>query len=460
MLNAMTTFEHLDQTAGDAVQDLCDFLRIPSISTQSQHTGDVQASAQWVLNWLTQAGLKAELWPTAGHPAVYVEWLGAPGKPTVLLYGHHDVQPTGELAKWTSPPFEPTIRNGVIYARGSADDKGQVFAQMRAVAGWLKATGQCPVNVKMLIEGEEEIGSPNLPALLQQRKDRLRCDVVALSDSDLYGPGQPCLPLGTRGVFGMEIKVIGPLRDLHSGLYGGSVPNPIAVLVRILAQLHDDRRHIAVPGFYDDVAEVSPLERESWKTLPVDEAHEMAELGCGLTGEEGYSTLERRWMRPTLEFNGITGGYQGPGTNTIVPSWASVKITCRIVPDQDPQRLAKAIEQYVYSLAPQGVRVEVATNQRGTRAYSCDPNHPAMHAAARAFQAVYGKAPLKVRNGATLPILPEFKKILGADSVLLGFCQPNCQAHSPDEFFSMADLNLGTRTAAKFLEEYANERHG
>jgi acetylornithine deacetylase/succinyl-diaminopimelate desuccinylase-like protein len=446
-----------------AVASLCELLRIPSISTDPAHAPDVRRAAQWTADYLSGAGMKTETWPTAGHPAVYGEWLGAgPGAPTVLVYGHHDVQPTGDRSLWSSPPFEPTIRNdGRIVARGAADDKGQFFAQVLAAEAWLRVAGRLPVNVKFLIEGEEEVGSPNLGALLRDKRERLKCDVVVVSDTPVWKPGQPTISLGTRGLMGVEVRVTGPNRDLHSGMYGGSVPNPIAVLARMLANLHDERGRVTVPRFYDDVCEVDPQLRAEWARLGFDDARESQQLGCGMSGEDGFSTLERRWARPTLEFNGVTGGYQGPGSNTIVPSWASAKITCRMVPDQDAAKLADALQEHLRTLAPPSVRVEFLPRKVNSPAYSIEPGHPGLRALSRAFARVYGVEPVRVREGLTLPILPQFKQVLGADTILMGFCDPDCRAHSFDEFFHKDDLLRGARTAAHFFDEYArgfNER--
>ena len=451
--------EHLSTKHGRAVASLCELLRIPSISTDPDHREDVRAAAQWVHKYLSQIGLAAEIWSTAGHPAVFGEWLGAGADaPTVLVYGHHDVQPTGDLSLWSSPPFEPTIKHdGRIVARGSADDKGQFFAQVLAAEAWLGVAERLPVNLKFLIEGEEEVGSPNLGALLRERRERLKCDVVVVSDTPVWKPGQPTISLGTRGLMGVEVRVVGPNRDLHSGMYGGSVPNPIAVLARMLARLHDERGRVTVPGFYDDVREIDAPLRAEWARLGFDDAREAQQLGCGMAGEEGFSALERRWSRPTLEFNGISGGYQGPGSNTIVPSWASAKITCRMVPGQDAAKLAQALQEHLRALAPPTVRVEFLPRKVNSPAYSIDPNHPGLRALARSFKHVYGVDPVRVREGLTLPILPQFKEVLGAETVLMGFCDPDCRAHSFDEFFHKDDLLRGARTAARFLDEYARE---
>jgi acetylornithine deacetylase/succinyl-diaminopimelate desuccinylase-like protein len=399
-------------------------------------------------------GLKTEIWPTPGHPAVFAE-LKSPNANalTLLIYGHHDVQPTGDLSLWSSSPFEPRVdANGRIVARGSADNKGQFFLQILAVEAWLKTVGRLPVNVKFLIEGEEEIGSPNLPGLLEAKREELRCDLVVASDTPVWRVGRPAISLGTRGITGLEVKVTGPNRDLHSGMYGGSVPNPIDVLCRMLAGLHNEQKQVTVPNFYDEVKPIPAGLRAEWARLDADVQDDARKLECSLDGEAGVNTLERRWLRPTLEFNGITGGYQGPGSNTIVPSCASAKITCRLVPDQDPVKIQIALRDHLKSLAPAGVKVEFTLRKIGSPAYSIDANHPALNAAARVFKDVYEVEPVRIREGVTLPILPAFRSILGAETVLLGFCDPECQAHSFDEFFDSRDLLLGARTAARFFD--------
>jgi acetylornithine deacetylase/succinyl-diaminopimelate desuccinylase-like protein len=441
-----------------AVEALCELLRIPSISTRPEHAPDVRRAADWTANYLRRVGLGVEIWETAGHPAVYGEWLGAGGAaPTVLIYGHHDVQPTGDLSLWTSPPFEPRVDpNGRIVARGSADDKGQVFLQILAVESWLRTVGKLPVNIKLLIEGEEEIGSPNLGALLRERRERLKCGLVVVSDTPLWRPGRPAVSLGTRGITGLQIKVTGPNRDLHSGMYGGSVPNPIAALCRMLASLHDERKMVTVPNFYAEVRAIPADLRQEWARLEADVRDDARKLDTSLVGEESFNTLERRWLRPTLEFNGITGGYQGPGSNTIVPSFASAKITCRLVPDQQPDRVQKLVGDHLKSIAPPGVKVEFEYRRMGARPYSVPADHPGLRAAARVLNEVYGVEPVRIREGVSLPILPAFKEVLGADSILLGFCDPECQAHSFDEFFDTDDLIRGARTAARFFQAVAS----
>lgn len=447
---------YLTQSQPAAVDALCELLRIESISTDPAYKPAVAKSVEWTAGYLSEIGLKTEIWPTAGQPAVFAEWNGAPGAPTVLIYGHHDVQPTGDLSKWTSPPFEPRVDStGRIFARGSADNKGQFFLQIRAVEAWLKTAGILPVNVKFLIEGEEEIGSPNLAALLQQKQKQLKCDLVVVSDTPLWRPGKPAISLGTRGITGLEMKVTGPNRDLHSGIFGGSVPNPIAVLCRVLTALHDAQKQVTVPGFYDDVVEMPRELREAWRAMEGEVAHEARDIDCAFSGEAGYSTLEQRWSRPTLEFNGITGGYQGPGSNTIVPSWASAKITCRLVPNQNPERIQQQLAEHLRKLCPPEVKLEFLLRKTGARPYSIDPNHPALAAAAKVLKDVYEVEPVRVREGLSLPILPMFKDILAADTVLLGFCHPACNAHSFDEFFDSVDLLRGARSAARFLAEIA-----
>lgn len=446
---------YLADTHEAAVARLCELLRIPSVSTDPAHAGDLMTSAAWTADHLRRIGLQAEVLNGAARPAVYAESAKHDAtRPTVLIYGHHDVQPPGDESRWASPPFEPRVTpEGRIYARGAADNKGQFFLQLRAVEAWNRVAGATPVNVKVLIEGEEEVGSPSLPALLEAHRRRLACDLVVVSDTPLWQPGRPALSLGTRGITGLEVRVTGPDRDLHSGIYGGSVPNPIAALARMLAGLHDAAGRVNVPGFYDDVRPIPPDLRAHWEQLCHELQATPEPIGCSPAGEQGYNVLERRWLRPTVEFNGITGGYQGPGSNTIVPSWASAKITCRLVPDQHPQRIQTALRDHLQRLAPAGLRVDFLLRESNAAPYSIDRSHPAVAAAERVLTRVYGVPPAWVREGLSLPILPLFKAMLGADTVLLGFCHPACNAHSFDEFFDAGELHRGARVAARFLAE-------
>jgi acetylornithine deacetylase/succinyl-diaminopimelate desuccinylase-like protein len=445
---------YLRDTQSAALGTLCELLRIPSVSTEPQHRHQVTRCADAVAKLLASVGATVETWQTDGCPAVFGRVDVDPRLPSVLIYGHYDVQPAGELARWASPPFEPRISDsGCIYARGAADNKGQFFLQVRAVEAWMRTSGRPPVNVKLLIEGEEEIGSPNLLPLLRDRRDDLACELVVISDTPLWRPGRPALSLGTRGITGLEVIVAGPDRDLHSGMYGGSFPNPIAILSQMLASLHDERGRIAVPGFYDDVKPIPPDLHDEWERLALEIDSEQARFGCRFSGESGFNPLERRWLRPTLEFNGITGGYQGPGSNTIIPSRASAKITCRLVPDQDPDGIQSTLKQRLESLAPPGTKLEFILRRNGARPYSIRADHPALAAAGRVMAEVYGTPPVRVREGLSLPILPMFRNLLGADTVLLGFCDPACNAHSFDEFIDSTDVLRGAQAAARFLGE-------
>lgn len=441
--------EYLRNTSHDAVESLVELLSTPGISTDPNHRNDVCRSGRWVESYLSKLGMRTEWWETPECPAVFAEWTGAgPDAPTVLIYGHHDVQPTGDLARWTSPPFEPRVdASGRIFARGAADNKGQFFLQMRAVEACLRTTGRLPVNVKILIEGEEEIGSPNLGPLLERNRDKLKCDVVVVSDTPLWKPDHPAISLGTRGITGLEVRVTTAERDLHSGIFGGSEPNAIAVLTRMLASLHDDSGRVAVPGFYDQVLPIPDDLRQAWNQLrPTSRG----------TGESGFNVLEQRWLRPTVELNGITGGYQGPGSNTIIPCTASAKITCRLVPDQLPDAIQSLLRDHLTGICPPDAKVDFALRKTGAAPYTISRDHPGIRAAARVLREVYGVDPVVVREGLSLPILPMFKTILGADTLLLGFCDPDCNAHSFDEFFDSKDLLRGSIAAARFLEAYAN----
>jgi acetylornithine deacetylase/succinyl-diaminopimelate desuccinylase-like protein len=445
--------QFLRDTQPRAVTQLCEILRIPSISTDPTSKAAVQQSATWTSAFLKSIGFDATILHTPGCPAVFAHRASKnPHAPTVLIYGHHDVQPTGDLSRWTSPPFEPRVdTSGRIFARGSADNKGQYFLQVRALEALVNVLGDLPVHVKVLIEGEEEIGSPNLVPLLKEHRDKFKCDLGIVSDTPLWRPNRPAISLGTRGITGIEVTLHGANRDLHSGIFGGAFPNPIAELARIIAQLHDRDHRVTVPGFYDGVRDIPGDLRDEWQALSHELETEQADLGCTFTGEAGFSTLEHRWSRPTLEFNGITGGYQGPGSNTIVPACASVKITCRLVPDQDPDEIQSRVKSHVESMGPRGMRIEFKLRKSGARAYSIDEKHPAIAIASRVLTEVYGTRPVRIREGLSLPILPAFREILGADTVLLGFCDPNCQAHSFDEFFDSRDLLRGAQTCARFL---------
>ena len=445
--------EFLRQNSDRFVEELKSFLRIPSVSAVSAHKGDVRKAAEWVRDQLSSAGVSAELVETKGHPIVYGEWLKAPGAPTVLIYGHYDVQPPDPLNEWKTPPFEPEVRDGLIFARGATDDKGQMLTHIKSVEAWLKSGQSLPVNVKFVIEGEEEVGSDNLDVFLEERRAQLKCDVAVVSDTSQYAPGIPAITYGLRGIVACEVTLHGPSTDKHSGVFGGSIANPCNTLAKLLAQLHDDQGRIQVPGFYDDVVELLPEERKQFAALPFDEAAYLKELGSPAAfGEAGYSTIERRWARPTCDINGLTGGYQGEGPKTIVPAKASAKITCRLVPNQKIEPIIAAIEKFLRDRCPPTVRLEFKT-YHGCPATVCDIHSPYMQAAKAAVKIGFGTEPVLIREGGSIPVVGTFKKVLGVDTLLLGWGQNTDNLHGPNEHFSLDSFQRGIHASAALWEQ-------
>jgi acetylornithine deacetylase/succinyl-diaminopimelate desuccinylase-like protein len=446
----------LDQNGARFVDELKELLRIPSVSADPARRPDMQRAAEFVATQLTQAGLQSRIIPTEGHPIVYGEWLGAPGAPTAMVYGHYDVQPPDPLDLWISPPFEPTVRDGFLYARGACDDKGQVFTHIKSIEAWFKTVGRLPVNVKFVIEGEEEVGSNNLDRFLSGNRDLLKCDVAVVSDTSQYAPGIPAITYGLRGILACEVTLHGPNRDLHSGVFGGSVANPCNGLARLMARLHDDKQRIQIPGFYDDVVPLAPQERKAFATLPFDEAAYLADLGVTAAwGEAGFSSNERRWARPTCDINGMFGGYSGPGPKTIVPASASAKITCRLVPNQDPERLLPAVEQFLKDNCPLGLRMEFRS-YHGCPGLVFDSESRFMRAARRAIADAFGAEPVMIREGGSIPVVGTFRDVLGVDTLLLGWGQNSDNLHSPNEHFTLADFHRGTRASAHLWSELAS----
>lgn len=445
--------EYIDTNIDRFKSELFDILRMPSVSTDSRHTQDVRNTANYILDQFKRIGLEnVELFETKGHPIVYGDFLHAGAdKPTVLVYGHYDVQPAEPLELWTHPAFEPTVVGTDVYARGAADDKGQAYIHVKAIESWLKTDGTIPVNVKIIIEGEEEIGSPNLAPFLEAHKDKLACDMVLISDTSMFDRDVPSITYGLRGLAYLQVNVRGANRDLHSGVYGGAVANPINDLARIISKLIDEDGVIQIPGFYDDVVPLTELDREAYKKLPFNEAAYKEELGIKeVRGETGYSTLERASARPTLDCNGIWGGYQGEGAKTVLPGMASAKISMRLVPNQDPDDIARKFSDYVKSLAPKGVTIEVHAHHGGMPA-GTDLNFYGLKAAAKAFHEVYGKEPLFTREGGSIPIVAKFKSILDADSILMGFGLNSDSIHAPNEKFSLVDFHRGIKTSSSFF---------
>ncbi|MGI9181444.1 MAG: dipeptidase [Longimicrobiaceae bacterium] len=446
--------DYLEQNRQRHLDELVEFLRIPSVSAKSEHRGDMHRAANWLVERMLEAGLEiAELIPTAGHPIVIGEWRGAPGAPTLLVYGHYDVQPPEPLDEWESPPFEPAVRDGKLYARGSVDDKGQVYLHLKAVEAHIGAAGTLPVNVVFVVEGEEEVGSPHLEEFLVQNQERLRCDAVLISDTTMFAPGLPSVTIGLRGLAYMEVRVQGPGVDLHSGAYGGAVVNPANALARIIARLHDEQGRVTIPGFYDDVRELTEEERRTIAGLPFTEERLREEVGAPeLGGEAGFSALERLWARPTLDVNGLLSGYTGEGAKTVLPARAMAKISLRLVPDQDYRTIERQFTEYVRQLAPPGVSVEVEALHGGQPWYA-QPKGEIFTAARRALAAAFGQEPVFIREGGSIPIVQAFERIFDVPVVLIGFGLPGENAHAPNEWLSIEDYTRGTQAIATLYHE-------
>lgn len=431
--------------------ELIDFASIPSVSTNPAHAADIGSAARWVADALASAGpFAVRTIRTPGNPVVYAEWLGAPGKPTVLVYGHYDVQPEDPLEKWHSPPFTPTVRDGRLYARGVSDDKGPMLIPIKVAAAYFAAAGALPVNVKCMFEGEEEIGSPSLDAFIEEHKALLAADVVLSADGAMWRINEPSLTVASRGLASLDLTLTAAAKDLHSGRHGGAVANPLHAMARLIATLHDDRGRVAVAGFYDTVRELTPAERAAIAALPFDDAAYLDQVGAPATfGEAGYSTLERQWTRPTLEVNGMWGGYTGPGRKTVIPSEAHAKISCRLVPDQDPAEIVTLVARHLEANVPPGTRLSITTGEHGARAAHIDASHPALAAAGEALRAVYGVAPLIVRMGGTVPISELFQRHMGLSTVFFSFSTADEDYHAPNEFFRIHRLHEGLEAWAR-----------
>jgi len=430
------------------------WLRIPSISTLPEHTGDVRRAAEFLRDALAAAGLdRAALIEGPGHPLVYAEWLGAPGRPTLLLYGHYDVQPPDPLEEWKSPPFEPQVRNGDLYARGASDDKGQTWILVKAVEGWLKTRGRLPVNVRFLIEGEEESGGGHISAYVAGQGARLAADAALICDTEMFAPELPTLCIGLRGIVYAEIEARGAAHDLHSGVYGGVAPNPLQALAEVVCELKDRQGRIRIPGFLDRVIPPGAKEREAWERLPFNEQqYREKELGVSeLTGEPGYSVLERVWARPTLELHGIRGGFTGEGAKTVIPARATAKISMRLVADQRPEEAAEQLRRAVAAACPRGISLEVRILHAAGPSL-VDPENRFIRAAARALEGTFGRPAVYVRSGGSIPIVGLFQQHLGIPSVLMGFGLPDDNLHAPNEKFHLANFYRGIEAVAGFLE--------
>jgi acetylornithine deacetylase/succinyl-diaminopimelate desuccinylase-like protein len=439
------------------VDELKQYLAIPSISALPQHAADVRRAAEWTAEELKKVGLQnVRLIETPGNPVVYGDWLGAPAAPTILFYGHYDVQPVDPVDQWISPPFEATVRDGEIYARGSADDKGQVFMHIKAVEAHLKQSGKLPLNIKFFIEGEEEVGSVHLDDFVRSHKSDLAADVVVISDSPMFDRGIPSICYGLRGLTYFQIDVRGTKTDLHSGSFGGAVANPAMVLAQILAQMKDRGGRIKIPGFYDDVRELSEAERAEWKKLPFNETKYRKELGAPkLFGESGYSTLERVWARPTFEVNGLLSGFTGDGAKTVLPATAMAKVSMRLVPDQDPKKIGDLFEAYLRKVAPKTVELTI-TRMHGGKPWMTEFDNKYVRAAGRAIERGFGKAPVFNREGGSIPVVSTFQQELGLPSVLFGVGLPDENAHAPNEKLDLGNFHNGIIASAFLYHELAS----
>jgi acetylornithine deacetylase/succinyl-diaminopimelate desuccinylase-like protein len=436
------------------IDELKAYLAIPSVSALPAHAQDVRRCAEWTMGELARIGMQnARLIETPGNPVVYADWLGAPGKPTILFYGHYDVQPVDPLDKWISPPFEATVRDGEIYARGAADDKGQVFMHFKAIEAHLSQTGSLPCNIKVFIEGEEEVGSTHLDEFVHSHKTELAADVVVISDSTMFDRGVPSICYGLRGLAYFQLDLTGTASDLHSGSFGGAVANPAYVLTQIIAQFKDRGGRIKIPGFYDDVRDLRPEERAQWKQLPFSETRYRKDLGAPrLFGESGYTTLERTWARPTCEINGLLSGFTGEGAKTVIPATAMAKISMRLVPDQDPDKIAGLFEAYLAKIVPKTVQYKL-TRMHGGKPWMTEFDNRYVQAAARSIERGFGKVPVFTREGGSIPVVSTFQQALGVPSVLFGVGLPDENAHAPNEKLDLENFQNGVIASAYLYQE-------
>jgi acetylornithine deacetylase/succinyl-diaminopimelate desuccinylase-like protein len=438
------------------VDELVEWVRVPSVSSDPARAGDVARSAEFLAERLRGLGAgRVEVWPTPGHPSVFAEWMSAPGKPTLLVYGHHDVQPVDPLGEWVTPPFDPDVREGRLWGRGVVDDKGQVYIHVKAIESFVQTQGALPINVRLLVEGEEEIGSAHLDGILRSHAADLASDFVCVSDTAMFGRGIPSLCVGLRGLSYVEVHVDGPALDLHSGSFGGGVMNPVNALAKMIGALHDSAGRVTVPGFYDDVVGLTPREREEIAALPFDEGEWLRSTGSPSGwGEAGYSTLERVWARPTLDCCGISGGFEGDGAKTIIPARAMAKLSCRLVPNQEPDDIARKLTAHLEAIAPAGVRIRVK-ELHGGRPYLAPTDHPVYEVAKRAFTRAFGKPTVFMREGGSIPFVRTIADATGKPCLLMGFGQPDENAHAPNEWLSLENYHLGIKSAAYLYEEIA-----
>lgn len=435
--------------------DLAELLRIASVSADSRRKSETRQAAEWVESQFKKLGLATELISTAGHPLVYAESPPVAGKPVALVYGHYDVQPPEPLDEWVSPPFEPTVRDGNIYARGATDDKGQMLTHVKGVEAWIRTVGKLPVQVKFLIEGEEEVGSEHLEPFVKANHQKLACDTIVISDCSQFAPGMPAITYGLRGIAYFELRLRGPKQDLHSGTFGGGVTNPANMLCELLASLKDEDGRIQVPGFYDEVVPLTDRERAEYKSLPLTDEEFMKSVGVsGLFGEAGFSSIERRWARPTCDINGLTSGYQGEGAKTVLPARASAKFSFRLVPNQDPQKIAASLRTFLQERLKPGIEMELI-DHHGAPGVMVALDSPYVRAAAAAVASGFGKAPVFIREGGSIPIVTTFARELKADALLLGWGQNDDNTHSPNEKFSLGDYHRGILASAMLWQELA-----
>jgi acetylornithine deacetylase/succinyl-diaminopimelate desuccinylase-like protein len=453
----MDLIGYIESKREDNLNELKEFLRIPSVSTQSEHKQDVERAARWVAEKLRAAGFdKVEIVPTKMHPLVYGESLRAPGKPTVLIYGHYDVQPAEPLELWTTPAFEPDVRNGNLFARGTADDKGQVHVHLKALEALKKVDGKLPLNVKVIIEGEEEVGSVSLWDFVQQNRDRLKADALVVSDSSMLAKGIPSITYGLRGLNYYELALTGPAQDLHSGVFGGAVPNPLTILAEMIAKLHGKNGRVAVPGFYSDVLALARTERKALQALPWKEKEFRRTVGApALCGEKGFSIIEQVWTRPTLEVNGIWGGYTGEGAKTVIPSKAHAKLSTRLVPNQDPVKIAKLVERQIRKLLPKTVTLKFEILSTG-KAWLASYSHPIFQKAIQALEQGFGRKAVFIREGGSIPFVSQMDDTFQIPCVLIGFGLPDENAHAPDEHIALENYFGGIKSIAIFYEQLAS----
>jgi acetylornithine deacetylase/succinyl-diaminopimelate desuccinylase-like protein len=453
----MNLIDYIESKREDHLNELKEFLRIPSVSAKTENKPDIEKAARWVADKLRAAGLEnIEIAPTRMHPLVYGESLRAPGKPTVLFYGHYDVQPAEPLDLWTTPPFDPAVRDGNLYGRGTADDKGQVHIHIKALEALRDTAGKLPINVKVMVEGEEEVGSVSLWDFVRQNRERLKADALVVSDTSMLAKGVPSITYGLRGLNYYQIEITGPMQDLHSGVFGGAVPNPITILAEMIAKLHDKNFRVTVPGFYDRVAALSPKELRALNALPWKEKDFRKTVGArALCGEKGYTIVERLWIRPTLELNGIWGGYEGEGAKTVIPSKAYAKFSTRLVPNQDPAKIAKLVERYVRKLLPKTVTCKFDVLSTG-KPWVAPYSHPIFQKAIQALESGFGKKASFIREGGSIPFVTQMHDTFKVPCVLMGFALPDENAHAPDEHIALENYFGGIKSVALFYESLAS----